>query len=132
LSREEEAPLIEGARENRAPVTQEPHVTIEEETPQSDPEELEHNIELWKQWEAKASRKHMLALEKKANWAECELGQLYKEQRPQEELNAAVERNRQSRNALSSYQHVRAGGLPGDTHHEQQGTHGVPQESVPF
>jgi hypothetical protein len=59
LSREEEAPLIEGARENRAPVTQEPHVMIEEETPQSDPEELECNIELWKQQEAEASRKHM-------------------------------------------------------------------------
>jgi hypothetical protein len=40
LSREEEAPPNEGARENRAPVMQEPHVTIEEETPQSDPKEL--------------------------------------------------------------------------------------------
>jgi hypothetical protein len=46
---------------------QEPHVMIEEETPQSDPEELERNIELWKQQEAEASRKHMLALEKQAN-----------------------------------------------------------------
>jgi hypothetical protein len=81
---------------------QEPHVMIEEETPQSDPEELKCNIELWKQQEAKASRKHMLALKNKANWAEHKLGQLYKEQRPQEELNAAVKRNRQSRNALSS------------------------------
>jgi hypothetical protein len=69
---------------------------IVEETPQSDPEELERNIELWKQREAKASRKHMLALEKMANRVERELGQLYKEQQPQEELNAAVERNRQS------------------------------------
>jgi hypothetical protein len=60
---------------------------IEEETPQSDPEELEHNIKLWKQQEAEASRKHMLALKKKANQAECELSQLYKEQRPQEGLN---------------------------------------------
>jgi molybdopterin-biosynthesis enzyme MoeA-like protein len=72
LSREEEAPLIEGARENRAPVTQEPGVMIE------------------------ASRKHMLALKKMANWVEHELGQLYKEQWPQEELNAAIEQNRQS------------------------------------
>jgi hypothetical protein len=31
---------------------------IEEEAPQSDPEELKHNIELWKQREAKASCKH--------------------------------------------------------------------------
>jgi hypothetical protein len=82
---------------------QESHVMIEEETPQSDPKELERNIKLWKQWDAEASRKHMLALEKKANQAECELGQLYKEQRPQEELNVAVKRNRQSCNALSSY-----------------------------
>jgi hypothetical protein len=93
---------------------------IEEETPQSDPEELKHNIALWKQQEAKASRKHMLAflslaLERKANQAEHELGQLYKEQWLQEELNAAVEWNRQSCNSLSSYQHVRAAGLPGDT-----------------
>jgi hypothetical protein len=63
---------------------------IEEETPPSDPEELEYNIKLWKQWEAEASHKHMLALEKKANWVEHELSQLYKEQQPQEELNAAV------------------------------------------
>jgi hypothetical protein len=132
LSREEEAPPIEGARENRAPVTQEPCVMIEEETPQSDPEELERNIELWKQWEAKASHKHMLALEKKANWAECKLSQLYKEQQPQEELNAAVKQNRQSCNVLSSYQHVRAAGLSGDTCHEQRGTLGARQESVPF
>jgi hypothetical protein len=119
LSREEEAPPNEEARENRAPVTQEPHITIEEETPQSDPEELERNIELWKQREAEASRKHMLALERKANRVERELCQLYKEQRPQEELNAAVKWNRQSRNALSSYQHVRVAGLSGDTRHEQ-------------
>jgi hypothetical protein len=46
----------------------------------------------------------MLALENKANWVECKLSQLYKEQQPQEELNAAVEQNRQSRNMLSSYQ----------------------------
>jgi hypothetical protein len=132
LSREEEAPLIEGARENRAPVMQEPHAMIEEETPQSDPEELERNIELWKQREAEASHKHMLALEKKANQAERKLSQLYKEQRPQEELNMAVERNRQSHNTLSSYQRVRAVGLSGDTCHEQRDTLGVPQESVPF
>jgi hypothetical protein len=105
---------------------------IEEETPQSDTKELEHNIELWKQWEAKASCKHMLALEKKANRAECELGQLYKEQWPQEELNVAVKQNRQSHNVLSSYQCVRVVGLSGDTHHEQRGTLGAPQESVPF
>jgi hypothetical protein len=111
---------------------QEPHVMIEEGTPQSDPEELEHNIKLWKQHESEASRKHMLALEKKANWAERKLGQLYKEQRSQEELNVAIERNRQSRNALSSYQHVRVAGLSGDTRHEQQDTLGVPPESVPF
>jgi hypothetical protein len=132
LSREEEAPPNEGARENRAPVTQEPHVTIEEETPQSDPEELKRNIELWKQREAEASHKHMLALEKKANRVEHELSQLYKEQWPQEELNAAVEQNRQSRNTLSSYQRVRAVGLSGDTHHKQRDTLGVPLESVPF
>jgi hypothetical protein len=119
LSREEEAPPNEGARENRAPVTQEPHITIEGETPQSDPKELERNIELWKQQEAEASRKHMLALEKKANQVEHELGQLYKEQRLQEELNAGVEWNRQSHNALSSYQRMRAVGLSGDTRHEQ-------------
>jgi neutral trehalase len=119
LSREEGAPLIEGARENRAPVMQEPHVMIEEETPQSDPKELERNIKLWKQREAKASCKHMLALEKKANQVEHKLSQLYKEQWPQEELNAAIEQNRQSCNTLSSYQHVRAAGLSGDTHHEQ-------------
>jgi hypothetical protein len=41
---------------------QEPCVVIEEETPQSDPEELERNIELWKQREASSSHKHMLAL----------------------------------------------------------------------
>jgi hypothetical protein len=119
LSREEEAPPIKGARETRAPVTQEPHVMIEGETPQSDPKELEHNIKLWKQREAKASCKHMLALEKKANREERELGQLYKEQWPQEELNVAIKRNRQSRNALSSYQCVRAAGLSGDTCHDQ-------------
>jgi hypothetical protein len=85
---------------------------IEEETPQLDPEELESNIELWKQQEA--SCKHMLALKKKANQAECKLGQLYKEQRPQEELNVAIKQNRQSCNALSSYQHIRvAGGVMG-------------------
>jgi hypothetical protein len=111
---------------------QEPHVTIEEETPQSDPEELERNIKLWKQREAKASCKHMLALEKKANQAECELGQLYKEQRPQEELNVAIKWNRQSRNMLSSYQHMRVAGLSGDTRHEQRDTLGVPPESAPF
>jgi hypothetical protein len=132
LSREEEAPLIEGARENRAPVMQEPHVMIEEETPQSDPEELERNIELWKQREAEASRKHMLALKKMTNQAEHELSQLYKEQWLQEELNVAVERNRQSCNALSSYQRVRVAGLSGDTRHEQRGTLGAPQESAPF
>jgi hypothetical protein len=55
LSREEEAPLIKGVRENRAPVMQEPHVTIEEETPQSDPKELERSIELWKQRELEAA-----------------------------------------------------------------------------
>jgi hypothetical protein len=126
LSREEEA------RENRAPVTQEPRVTIEEETPQSDPKELKRNIELWKQREAEASRKHMLALKKKANRVEHELGQLYKEQRPQEELNAAVERNRQSRNALSSYQHVRVVGLSGDTCHEQRDTLGYLRKVLPF
>jgi hypothetical protein len=105
---------------------------IEEETPQSDPEELERNIELWKQREAEASRKHMLALEKKANRVERELGQLYKEQRLQEELNVAVEQNRQSRNALSSYQCMRVVGLSGDTRHEQRDTLGLPPESVPF
>jgi hypothetical protein len=63
-------------------VTQEPHVIIEEETPQSDPKELECNIELWKQREAEASCKHMLAFEKKANQVERELSQLYKEQWP--------------------------------------------------
>jgi hypothetical protein len=78
LSREEEAPPNEGARENRAPVMQEPRITIEEETPQSDPEELKRNIELWKQREAEPSHKHMLALEKKANRVERELSQLYK------------------------------------------------------
>jgi hypothetical protein len=92
---------------------------IEEQTPQSDPEEIECNIELRKQREAKASRKHMLALERKANRVECKLGQLYKEKPLQEELNMAVAWNRQSRNALSSYQRVRAAGLSGDTHHEQ-------------
>jgi hypothetical protein len=61
----------------------------------------------------------MLALKKKANRAECELGQLYKEQRLQEELNRAIEWNRQSCNTLSSYQHVRVAGLSGDTRHEQ-------------
>jgi hypothetical protein len=132
LSGEEEAPPIEGVRENRAPVTQEPHVTIDEETPQSDPEELKQSIELWKQREAEASRKHMLALEKKANRVEHELGQLYKEQQLQEELNAAVEQNRESCNTLSSYQCVRVAGLSGDTRHEQRDTLGVPQERVPF
>jgi hypothetical protein len=80
LSREREAPPIEGAGESRAPAMQEPRVMIDEETPQLDPEELEHNIELWKQRETEASCKHMLALEKKANQVEHELGQLYKEQ----------------------------------------------------
>jgi hypothetical protein len=74
----------------------------------------------------------MLALKKKANRAERELSQLYKVQQQQEELNAAVERNRQSRNALSSYQRMRAAGLSGDTRHEQRDTLGVPPESVPF
>jgi hypothetical protein len=100
--------------------------------PQSDPEELEHNIELWKQWEASASCKHMLALERKANRVERELGQLYKEQQLQEELNMAIEWNRQSHNTLSSYQCMRAVGLSEDTHHEQRGTLGAPQESVLF
>jgi hypothetical protein len=101
-------------------------------TPQSDPKELECNIKLWKQWEAKASHKHMWALKKKANQVERELGQLYKEQQPQEELNMVVERNRQSRNTLSSYQRMRVAGLSGDTRHKQRDTLGVPQESVPF
>jgi hypothetical protein len=80
LSREEEAPPIEGARENRDPVMQEPHVMIEEETPQSDPAELERNIALWEQWEAEASCKHMLALEKKAN--RCRFAEWNRVQQP--------------------------------------------------
>jgi hypothetical protein len=105
---------------------------IEEETPQSDPEELKHNNKLWKQREAEASCKHMLALKREANWAECKLSQLYKEQQLQEELNAAIEQNRQSHNTLSSYQCMRAVGLSGDTQQEQWGTLGAHQESVPF
>jgi hypothetical protein len=106
--------------------------TIYQETPQSDPEELERNIKLWKQWEAEASCKHMLALEKKANRVECELGQLYKEQQLQEELNAAVEQNKQSRNMLSSYWRVRVAGLSGDTCHEQRGPSGYLKKVFPF
>jgi hypothetical protein len=132
LSRREEAPPIERARGNRAPVTQEPHVMIEEETPQSDPKELERNIKLWKQWEAEASRKHMLSLKKMANRVERKLGQLHKEQWLQGELNVAVERNRQSHNTLSSYLRVRVAGLSRDTCHEQRGTPGAPQDSAPF
>jgi seryl-tRNA(Sec) selenium transferase len=101
---------------------------IEEETPK----ELKCNIKLWKQREAEASHKHMLALKKMANQVEHELGQLYKEQWPQEELNVAIKRNRQSCNTLSSYQHMRVVGLSGDTRHEQRGTPGAPQDSAPF